>query len=146
MKRFFKGIAITILLLAVVLAGMAIAFFLSFIIWCVLIIGIYDSPNDSASSYEIPAPVESIIGIASWYDYNLENYPGYSKNQRTCASRDYSRGTILKVYYQDRLTACRVNDYGPAEWTGREIDLSSLAFRDLAPLSKGIIEVKITKE
>ncbi len=146
MKRLILRTLEIVLVLAVFLMFVTLIFFLSFIIWCVLIIGIYDSPNDSASSYEIPAPVESIIGITSWYDYNLENYPGYSKNQRTCASRDYPRGTILKVYYQDRLTACRVNDYGPAEWTGREIDLSSLAFRDLAPLSKGIIEVKITKE
>ena len=84
-------------------------------------------------------------GLASWYDYDLEGYPGYSKSHRTCASRDYPRGTTLQVIYQDRFTTCQVNDYGPEEWTGRDIDLSSLAFRDLAPLSKGVLEIEITE-
>jgi len=30
-------------------------------------------------------------GLASWYDYDLEGYPGYSKDHRTCASRDYPK-------------------------------------------------------
>lgn len=84
-------------------------------------------------------------GLASWYDYDLEGYPGYSKDHRTCASREYPRGTILRVIYQDRFTTCRINDYGPEEWTGRDIDLSSLAFRDLAPLSVGLIPVTIVQ-
>lgn len=84
-------------------------------------------------------------GLASWYDYDLEGYPRYSKDHRTCASRDFSRGSILRVIYKDRFTTCRVNDFGPEEWTGRDIDLSSLAFTDLAPLSKGILEVRIIK-
>ena len=84
-------------------------------------------------------------GLASWYDYDLEGYPGYSKDSRTCASRGYPRGTILRVIYQDKFTTCRVNDFGPEEWTGRDIDLSSLAFKDLAPLLEGILGVAIIK-
>ncbi len=45
-------------------------------------------------------------GVASWYDYDLEGYPGYSKDHRTCASRYFKRGTILRVIYQDRFTTC----------------------------------------
>ena len=84
-------------------------------------------------------------GLASWYDYDLEGYPGYSKDHRTYASRDYPRGTILRVIYKDRFTTCRVNDYRPQEGTGRDIDMSSLAFLDLAPLSRGVLEIKIIK-
>jgi len=38
---------------------------------------------------------------------------------------------------------CYVNDYGPEEWTGREIDLSSYAFRQIADLGQGLVRVKI---
>ena len=82
-------------------------------------------------------------GIASWYNYDLPHLPDYSKKYRTCASRDYPRETILIVVSGERFTTVRVNDYGPAASTGRVIDLSSQAFKDLAPLSKGLIEVKV---
>jgi rare lipoprotein A (peptidoglycan hydrolase) len=38
---------------------------------------------------------------------------------------------------------CYVNDYGPEEWTKREIDLSSHAFAELAPLSLGLLNVEV---
>lgn len=87
---------------------------------------------------------------ASWYDYSLPGFPDYSKNHLTAASRDYPKGTCLVVRHQDfrkemKEIVVRVNDYGPLEFTGRAIDLSSYAFRQLAPLSRGVIEVKIYK-
>lgn len=90
-------------------------------------------------------------GTASWYDYDLggldqkctkEKEPCYSQRADTCASRDYPRGTILHVATTDKAITCRVNDYGPADRT-RIIDLSSHAFAQLAPLSKGLIEVTV---
>jgi len=101
--------------------------------------------NLGEPSSESIRQVGSHSGLASWYDYDLEGYPEYSKDHRTCASRDYPRGTILQVIYQDKFTTCRVNDFGPEEWTGRDIDLSSLAFKDLSPLLMGVIEVKIIR-
>jgi len=99
-------------------------------------------------------------GIGSWYDYALvgdqkctpEREPCYSKLNDTCASRDHQKGTILfvthKVYSDGPLSVsrwvrCRVNDYGPEEWTGRMIDLSSHAFAQLAPLDIGVINVTV---
>lgn len=94
-------------------------------------------------------------GLASWYDYSLNTNDQkcraddcYSKHNDTCASRDYERGSKLRVfYYTDEIgdfrvgkwVDCIVNDYGPEEWTGRDIDLSSHAFAQLAPLAVGII-------
>lgn len=90
----------------------------------------------------------SYFGIASWYDYSLEGFPDYSKNNLTCASRDYERGTYLIVRRIDIGTKvkCRVNDYGPEAWTNRIIDLSSASFKALAPLGVGLIEVIVYAE
>lgn len=99
-------------------------------------------------------------GLASWYDYSLPNYPNYSKSHYTAASRDYPRGTMLRVcrigitrtdYYKPLLCVdVRVNDFGPEHCADnpvacpeRILDLSSAAFKELTPLDKGIIEVKI---
>lgn len=104
-------------------------------------------------SHLIMKPQQS--GIASWYDYSLKNYPNYSKNNFTAASRDYPRGTRLKVCIKviescgqgfEFIPNCvdvRVNDY--VENPDVTIDLSSAAFKQLAPLSIGLIEVEISK-
>lgn len=86
--------------------------------------------------------------VASWYDYDCQGSvckttlcdgdSCYSMQERTCASREYERGTILHVEYKNRFTTCRVNDY--IEHPLRHIDLSSKAFSDLAPLEVGLIE------
>ncbi len=90
--------------------------------------------------------------VASWYDYSLvgdsqqcteDIMPCYSQINDTCASREYPRKTKLKVTYNGASVICRVNDYGPAEETERAIDLSSHAFKTLAPLSVGLINVTI---
>ncbi|MBT6047821.1 MAG: hypothetical protein HOG49_13510 [Candidatus Scalindua sp.] len=90
------------------------------------------------------------IGVASWYDYDLrredqkcreENFPCYSEGNDTAASRDYPRGTKLKVSRGDKSVIVRVNDY--VENPKVIIDLSSYAFQKLAPLSLGLIEVEI---
>ena len=62
----------------------------------------------------------------------------------TCASRDYPKGDILKVTYKNKTIECRINDYGPEAWTGRDIDLSSYAFKQLAPLKQGLLKENIS--
>lgn len=100
-----------------------------------------------------------IEGTASWYDYSLTGYPDYSHDNLTAASRDYKKGTKLQVCPQvgeedfeknPDLYQCvnvRVNDYGPdmALHPDRVIDLSSSAFKQIAPLSQGTIKVNILK-
>ena len=112
----------------------------------------YDIQQEIAALEETPIVLET--GIASWYDYDLrtadqkckpENYPCYSQVTATCASRDYARGSMLKITRVSDGTEviCRVNDYGPEEATGRAIDLSSYAFSKLALLKLGLVEVTI---
>lgn len=95
---------------------------------------------------------KSVVGIASWYDYDLN-----SKNQKclddncwslthsTCASKTFKRHSTITVenLANGKKVQCFVNDYGPTKETKREIDLSSFAFKQLAPLGSGLINVKI---
>lgn len=84
-------------------------------------------------------PVQS--GTSSWYAFGLPE-----PDALTCASRTFPRGTYLKVedMDNDRSMICLVNDYGPAIWTGRVIDLSRGSFVQLAPLGTGTIPVQIS--
>jgi len=97
------------------------------------------------ASFEVnrQADTHGGLAIASWYDYDLPDYPDYSKAHSTCASRDYPKGTVLNVWHGMDMVSCYVNDYGPEESTRRDIDLSSHAFDELAPLSVGLLEVEI---
>lgn len=105
-------------------------------------------PTASVSDI-IDEGIQSYTGLASWYDYDLwsgDKLLQYSKHNDTCASRDYKGGTILVVVRIDtgEIVKCRVNDY--VENLGVIIDLSSHAFRQLAPLEKGLIPVKVWAE
>lgn len=84
------------------------------------------------------------IGIASWYDYHLDGIE-WSKDHNTAASRSYPRYSYVKVTNPEngKSVIVYINDYGPTVETGREIDLSSHAFSQLAPLSAGLIKVQI---
>lgn len=108
--------------------------------------GVPKTPPSPPKKATAPATVPT-AGVlkATYYDYGLKGNPNYSRENSTCASRDYSRGTMLKVTNPETgaSVVCRVNDYGPQAWTGKHIDLSSYAFKQLAPLSKGVIVVKI---
>lgn len=62
----------------------------------------------------------------------------------TCAcSNNYALGTVFKVTYQGKSVITRCNDRGSFDRYGRTLDLSKASFEALAPLSKGILQVKI---
>lgn len=122
----------------------------------------FDFPDKSHEVVEDVSNLEIIrepkkewkTGFASWYDYSLKGYPNYSREHFTAASRDYPKGTKLQVCYDsilnEKFTTCvtvRVNDYGPekTKHPDRIIDLSSAAFSKLAPLSWGLIGVRVSK-
>ena len=105
-----------------------------------------------------PLPAESnlpqahAVGIASWYSesdpgINLHTANGeiFDDTQRTCASWNFPFGTLLRVtsLKNGKSVVCRVNDRGPAKRLGRLIDLTSSAFRQVAPLKAGLIQVKV---
>jgi len=85
-------------------------------------------------------------GVASYYDYILPS--GWSsKGHFVCATRDFIRYSYVKVINIDtgQEVICKVTDYGPDEsiHPDRIIDLSSTAFKTLAPLKLGVINVKV---
>jgi rare lipoprotein A (peptidoglycan hydrolase) len=88
------------------------------------------------------AKMTNKISMASWYDYKLGDI-WWSKTHRTSASRDYPRGTYLKITNIDneKSVVVFVNDY--VENPKVDIDLSSYAFSQLADLKLGLIRVKI---
>ena len=100
-----------------------------------------------SQTYEPPKiqSIECTSGVASWYDYNLDGYPGYSLAHDTAASRDLTRYSTTTVMYNDKSVVVRINDYGPdaSVHPDRIIDLSSHAYKQLAPLSTGVITVQV---
>lgn len=83
-------------------------------------------------------------GIASFYDQSRYRYFNY-QNGNFAASRDYPKGTKLKVtrLKTGQSIIIEVNDYGPELQTGRIIDLDTEAFKKLSSLGAGLIYVKV---
>lgn len=80
------------------------------------------------------------VGRGSWYALGLR-----SPDALSCASRTFPRGSHLEVtnVQNSHKVVCLVNDYGPASWTGRVIDLSRGTFSAVANLGQGTIPVEI---
>lgn len=81
--------------------------------------------------------------MASRYDYKL-SWKRRSKTHDTCALRIRERYKKYKVCSEEtgECITCFHNDYGP--WRAdRVIDLSSHAFKQLAPLKKWLTRVKV---
>jgi len=117
----------------------------SMILWRIMLGGIVSQnqmPNIDTVEVENPPLYE---GTASWYDYTLNinwEIREWSKSHDTCALRIYERYKTYKVCTEDKCITCYHNDYGPAR-QDRVIDLSSHAFKQLAPLKLGLVHVKV---
>jgi uncharacterized protein YabE (DUF348 family) len=79
------------------------------------------------------------IGQASWYAKGLRNPQALTAASNTFPKKTYLRVTNLE---DSKQVIVKVNDTG-AFGLPRVIDLSSGAFKKLAPLSAGIISVKV---
>ena len=80
-------------------------------------------------------------GRASWYGTesgnrtaNGEHFDGSSL---TAAHRTLPFGTKLRVTFQSKSVVVRINDRGPAKWTGRALDLSRAAARRIGLIRPG---------
>ena len=79
---------------------------------------------------------------ASWYDYPL-GWQRWSKTHSTCALRDKEhRYKTFRVCTDEKCIECFLNDYWPSR-QDRVIDLSSYAFKQLAPLSRWLVYVRV---
>jgi len=81
--------------------------------------------------------------LASWYGPGLEYNTTASGDvfepyeEYTAASPYLPFGTVLLVCYSGCVEVV-VTDYGPAAWTGRQLDLSYIAARDIGLLYPGV--------
>jgi rare lipoprotein A len=87
-----------------------------------------------------PEPPPDQTGQASWYAIGLRD-----PSQLTCASTKFPRGTYLMVknLRNGRQVICLVDDYGPAAYTQRVIDLSRGSFSIIDSLGAGTTSVEI---
>ena len=109
-----------------------------------LLLSLFTTPLDYDFNY---SPVEEVVEQplyewwASWYDYKLWG-KRWSKNHDTCALKIYERYQTYKVCVDDNCITCYHNDFWPQR-EDRVIDLSSHAFKQLAPLSRWLVRVKV---
>jgi len=80
-------------------------------------------------------------GIASWYEY---------KGCNCAAIKEFKHGTKFRVTNitdksprYGRSVIVTINDYGPAAWTRRLIDLDKVAFRKIANPWNGLAMVRV---
>ena len=89
------------------------------------------------------------VGTASWYGPESGNRTAsgerFNGSGMTAAHRSLPLGTIVRVtdLRTGRSVVVRINDRGPARWTGRIIDLSRAAAIRLGMITRGTAEVCI---
>lgn len=88
---------------------------------------------------------------ASWYDECLTKAcltasgERYNPEGMTAAHRTLPFGTMVRVTRKDngKSVVLRINDRGPAKWTGNDIDLSRAAARHMGLLVEGVTQVTV---
>jgi rare lipoprotein A len=93
-------------------------------------------PPTAPPTTAAPAPTNSETGQASWY-----NAPaGY------CAHPTLPLGTVITVtnLANGATATCTIEGRGPYGGGDRIVDLDQTTFAKLAPLSQGVINVRIT--
>lgn len=104
--------------------------------------GVVVARGDTASWYSVEScKREGTSGICA--DGSILN-----DEEKTCASWDYPFGTKLQVVNisNGKSVYCMVTDRGPNRKLyrqGRTIDLSKRAFREIADLKQGVIEIEV---
>lgn len=113
------------------------------LLWAVGLTAVLSLPAISAAK---------TCGQASWYgkescvnkrDCRTANGERYTGNDMTAAHLSLPFGTRIKVTYYDKKgkahgpVTVRINDRGPANWTGRVLDLSKAAAQKLGVYGPG---------
>jgi rare lipoprotein A len=92
-----------------------------------------------------PSVLASRSGMASWHDYSSDGtVKRHYRRANITASREFACGTRLKVtnVKNGKSVIVTVRDWGPAKWTGRNLDLNKPAFKKIAPLGSGQVKVR----
>lgn len=93
-----------------------------------------------------PVEAATVCGEASYYcceHHGRLTASGerFDQNAMTAAHRTLPFGTMVTVTLGDSSVTVRINDRGPASWTGRVIDLSRAAARALGMEQAGVARV-----
>ena len=101
---------------------------------------------DTASWYSKASCIKE--GTFQKWEGRCANGEIFDDTKLVAASWDYNFGTMLKVtnISTGKSVIVKVSDRGPAKRLykkGRKIDLSKAAFKEIALLRQGVIEVKI---
>ncbi len=90
------------------------------------------------------------IGTATWYGARAHgnrtaNGERFDRNALTAAHRTLPFNTTARVVNLEngRAVVVRITDRGPQAWTGRDIDLSEAAARELGMIRSGVARVRI---
>lgn len=96
----------------------------------------------SGTQRPVSAPVSN--GGGRFFQSGTATYYRSHAGAGACAHLTLPMGTIVKIVASNgRSAQCRVGDRGPQAWTGHIIDLNPDVFQALAPLSTGVISVKL---
>ena len=92
-----------------------------------------------------------VVGMASWYgsESGARTASGerFDPSGMTCAMRSYRRGqkrtVTVTVISTGKSARCRINDHGPAKWTGKIIDVSAGMEIKLGFYTRGTAKVRV---
>ena len=85
----------------------------------------------------------SFYGAGERLNRHTANGEVYRPHGITAAHRTLPFGSRVKVSHGSRSVVVRINDRGPASWTGRCIDLSLGAARKLGMVKRGVAPVRL---
>lgn len=103
----------------------------------------------SLIAFLFSTPASANICKASWYggseklNRHTANGEVFNRNAMTAAHRSWKFGTRVKVTYNGKSVIVRINDRGPAKWTGKCIDLSRGAADKIGMRKNGVGTVKL---
>lgn len=99
--------------------------------------------------YTVPARAETCQVWTTWYGTESGNRTAngerFTGKDLTAAHRTYAFGTKLRVTYKGKSVVVRVNDRGPATWTGNSLDLSKAAAQRIGMIRAGRVKTCVTK-
>ena len=102
-----------------------------------------------AACLVLPVYARAETGHASYYGYESGTHTAsgerFNPEGLTAAHRSRPLGSTVTVtnLRNGRSVRVRVNDRGPARWTGRVIDLSLGAARAIGMLQAGVVPVRV---
>jgi len=90
------------------------------------------------------------LGTATWYGARAHgnrtaNGERFDRNALTAAHRTLPFNSSARVVNLEngRAVTVRITDRGPQAWTGRDIDLSEAAAREIGMIRSGVARVRI---